>query len=241
MKTPAQHSFQTTRWTVVRRAVGSDDVAAGQALAALCDGYWYPIYAFMRRSGKSPHDAEDLTQGFFARLLGKHMLAAADPAKGKLRTFLLSCARNFLADEHDRANAQKRGAALLTSFDAVRAEERYAIEPADSVTPDRLFQRRWALTLLQHTLDTIAAEYAAEGKAELFAALQPFLGFVKGPAKTYEELVAELGTPVGTLKNQVYRMRVRWQKLLLDEVAATLDEPTEEEVRAELSELIGCV
>lgn len=241
MKTPAQPSFQTTRWTVVRRAVGSDDATARQALSALCDGYWYPIYAFIRRSGKSPHDAEDLTQGFFARLLEKEMLAMADPAKGKLRTFLLSCVRNFLADEHDRASAQKRGAALLSSFDAVQAEERYAIEPVDDLTPDRLFQRRWALALLEQTLETIAAEYAAEGKAELFAALRPFLGFGKGAAKSYEELVAELGVPIGTLKNHVFRMRERWRKLLLDQVAATLEEPTEEEVRAELSELIGCV
>ena len=214
---------------------------ARQALSVLCEGYWYPIYAFIRRSGKSPHDAEDLTQGFFARLLEKEMLATADPAKGKLRTFLLSCVRNFLADEHDRASAQKRGAALLSSFDAVQAEERYAIEPVDNVTPDRLFQRRWALALLEQTLETIAAEYAAEGKAELFAALRPFLGFGKGAAKSYEELVTELGVPIGTLKNHVFRMRKRWRKLLLDQVAATLDEPTEEEVRAELSELIGWV
>ncbi|EDY18630.1 RNA polymerase, sigma-24 subunit, ECF subfamily [Chthoniobacter flavus Ellin428] len=241
MKTPVPHSFQTTRWTVVRRAVGNDDAAAQKALSALCEGYWYPIYAFVRRSGKSPHDAEDLTQGFFARLLERDMLATADPTKGKLRTFLLSCARHFLADEHDRANAQKRGAGLISSFDAVQAEERYAIEPVDNLTPDRLFQRRWALALLEQTLETIAAEYAAEGKAELFAALRPFLGFGKGAAKSYEELVAELNLPIGTLKNHVFRMRERWRKLLLDQVAATLDEPTEEEVRAELSELIGCV
>jgi len=241
MKTPVPHSFQTTRWTVVKRAVGSDDVAAREALSALCEGYWYPIYAFVRRSGKSPHDAEDLTQGFFARLLEKDMLATADPTKGKLRTFLLSCARHFLADEHDRAGAQKRGAGLISSFDAVQAEERYAIEPVDNVTPDRLFQRRWALALLERTLETIAEEYAAEGKAELFAALRPFLGFGKSAVKSYEELVTELSLPVGTLKNHVFRMRERWRKLLLDQVAATLEEPTEEEVRAELSELIGCV
>src|SRR5260221_10821952 len=139
----ARHSFCTTRWTQVRRAVGSDDTAARAALAALCEGYWYPIYAFIRRSGKSPHDAEDLTQGFFARLVEKRVLAGADPTKGKLRPFLLACARHFLSDEHDRARAQKRGAALLPSFDAIAAEERYAIEPVDDLSPDRLFQRRW--------------------------------------------------------------------------------------------------
>jgi RNA polymerase sigma-70 factor (ECF subfamily) len=241
VKTPAPHSFQTTRWTVVRRAVGSDDAAAKQALAVLCEGYWYPIYAFIRRSGKSPHDAEDLTQGFFARLLEKDMLATADPLKGKLRTFLLSCARRFLVDEYDRASAEKRGAGLISSFDAMQAEERYAIEPKDDMTPDRLFQRRWALALLEQTLEMIAAEYATQGKAELFTALRPFLGFGKGVAKSYEELVTDLDLPIGTLKSHVFRMRERWRKMLLEQVAATLDEPTEEEVLAELSELIGWV
>jgi len=237
----APHSFRTTRWTTVRRAVGADDVAARQALAALCSGYWYPIYAFIRRSGKSPHDAEDLTQGFFVRLVEKSMLASADPAKGKLRTFLLSCVRHFLADEQDRAHAQKRGAALLTSFDAVEAEERYAIEPVDQLSPDRLFQRRWVLTLLEQTLHVLGEEFAAQGKAETFAALRPFLGFGTGVAKSYEELAPELGVPIGTLKNHVFRMRERWRELLLEHVAATLDEPTPEEIRAELSELLGCV
>ncbi|HEY3901466.1 MAG TPA: sigma factor [Chthoniobacter sp.] len=235
------HSFHTTRWTVVRRAVGNDDVAARQALAILCDGYWYPLYAFFRRSGKGAHDAEDLTQGFFVRLLEKEVLASADPEKGKLRTFLLSCARHFLADENDRANARKRGGGLLTSFDAVQAEERYAIEPMDDLTPDRLFQRRWALTLLDQTLQALGAEYVAREKGALFAALRPFLGFGTGVVKSYEELVAELGMPAGTLKNHVFRMRERWRALLLERVGETLDEPTPEQVRAELSELIGCV
>ncbi|MEP6671162.1 MAG: RNA polymerase sigma factor [Chthoniobacter sp.] len=237
----APHSFQTTRWTTVRRAVGSDDAKAREALATLCAGYWYPIYAFVRRSGKGPHDAEDLTQGFILRLLEKGILADADPAKGKLRTFLLSCVRHFLSDDHDRANAQKRGAAVTSSFDAVQAEERYAIEPMDELTPDRLFQRRWALTLLDQTLQMLATEYGAQGKADMFAALRPFLGFGTGAVKSYEELSPELGVPIGTLKNLVFRLRERWRALLMEQVAATLDDPTPEEIRAELSELIGCV
>jgi RNA polymerase sigma-70 factor (ECF subfamily) len=239
--TATPHSFCTTRWTTVRRAVGSDDTAARAALAALCEGYWYPIYAFIRRSGKSPHDAEDLTQGFFVRLVEKTVLAGADPAKGKLRTFLLACARHFLADEQDRAYAQKRRAALLTSFDAIAAEERYAIEPVDDLSPARLFQRRWALTLLDQALQMLTAEFAADGKAPLFAALRPFLGFGTGAVKSYEELAPELGLPIGTLKNHVFRMRKRWRELLLEQVAATLDNPTEDEIRAELSELLGCI
>jgi RNA polymerase sigma-70 factor (ECF subfamily) len=242
MHPPAEpHSFQTTHWSVVRRAVGGDDAAARQALAALCAGYWYPIYAFIRRSGKGPHDAEDLTQGFFARLVEKAMLASADPAKGRLRTFFLSCVRHYLADEQDRAAAQKRGATKLVSFDAVEAEERYAIEPVDDLTPDRLFQRRWALALLDQTLQTLGGEFAAQNKSALFTTLRPFLGFSPGKLKSYEELAPELGVPIGTLKNQVFRMRNRWRDLLLEQVSATLDDPTPEGIRAEVSELLGCV
>jgi len=237
----AQRSFQTTRWSVVRRAVGADDAKAAQALAALCEGYWYPLYAYVRRSGYSPHDAEDLTQGFFARLLEKNILAAADPEKGKLRTFLLACAGHFLADERDRAQAKKRGAGLLMSFDAAVAEERYAAEPADNLSPDRLFQRRWALTVLEYSLELLAEEFATNGKAEVFEMLRPFLGFGADPAQRYEEIAAKMATPVGTLKNQVFRLRKRWRELLFEQVSLTLDDPTPEEIKAELTELLGCV
>jgi RNA polymerase sigma-70 factor (ECF subfamily) len=237
----APQSFQTTRWSLVQRAVGPDDLAARAALAALCEAYWYPLYAFIRRSGKSPQDAEDLTQGFFARFVEKDTLAAADPAKGKLRTFLLACVRHYLADEHDRAQAQKRGPGLLTSFDAAQAEERYATELIDDLSPDRLFQRRWALTLVEETLRLLGEEFAGQGKGALFTALRPFLGFGTGAAKSYEELAPELGIPVGTLKNQVFRLRERWRDLLLEQVAATLRDPTPEEIRGELSELLACV
>jgi hypothetical protein len=152
-----------------------------------------------------------------------------------------SLVRHYLADEHDRAMAEKRGGGRVTSFDAIAAEERYAVEPVDLLTPDRLFQRRWALALLEQTLRSLEAEHVAAGKAESFAALRPFLGFGTGAAKSYEELVVELGVPLGTLKNQVFRMRERWRALLLERVADTLDEPTPEEIRAELSELLGCV
>ena len=226
---------------MVRRAVGADDAKAAQALAALCEGYWYPLYAYVRRSGYSPHDAEDLTQGFFARLLEKNILAAADPEKGKLRTFLLACAGHFLADERDRAQAKKRGAGLLMSFDAAVAEERYAAEPADNLSPDRLFQRRWALTVLEYSLELLAEEFATNGKAEVFEMLRPFLGFGADPAQRYEEIAAKMATPVGTLKNQVFRLRKRWRELLFEQVSLTLDDPTPEEIKAELTELLGCV
>lgn len=235
------HSFQTTHWSVVRQAVRDDNAAAKKALASLCEAYWYPLYAYFRRSGKSSHDAEDLTQGFFARLLTNETLAAADPEKGRLRTFLLACARNFLLDEHARATAQKRDESLLVSFDAIQAEERYTSEPQDLLTPDRLFQRRWALTILEESLKSMGEEFERRGQSAVFRELRPFLGFGTEPEKRYDEVSARLGVPIGTLKNQVFRLRERWRQLLFDHVGRTLADPTPEEIKAELSELLGCV
>jgi DNA-directed RNA polymerase specialized sigma24 family protein len=214
---------------------------AMQALTALCESYWYPIYAFIRRSGHAPPDAEDLAQGFFAWLLSHGALAKADASLGKLRSFLLTCVRRFLSDQHDRAMAQKRGAAVLTTFDAARAEQRYASEPVDQLSPDRLFQRRWALTIVDQGLTLLRQEFAADGKAGLFTALRPFLGFSSGPAGTYEEVAAALRMPVATVKSHVFRLRKRWRELIFEQVALTLDDPTPEEIRGELGELLGCV
>ncbi len=237
----APRSFQTTRWTIVRQAASSTDPAARQALATLCESYWYPVYAFIRRSGKGSHDAEDLTQGFFARLLEKRILATADPARGKLHSFLLTCVRNFIADEHSRDMALKRGADVIVSFNPAWAEESYAAEPVNDVTPDRLFQRRWALTVLDFSFQLLREEFAAAGKAALFDALRPFLGFGAEPEKQYEELSASLGLPMGTLKNHAFRLRQRWRELIFEQVAMTLDEPTSEDIKGELSELLACV
>jgi RNA polymerase sigma-70 factor (ECF subfamily) len=197
----APRSFQTTRWTLVRQATSSSDPAARQALATLCESYWYPVYAFIRRSGKGPHDAEDLTQSFFARLLEKEILATADPGKGKLRSFLLTCIRNFVIDEHARAAALKRGADMVVSLDRDWAEKFYATEPVDHLTPDRLFQRRWALTVLEFSFQLLREEFAAAGKAALFDALRPFLGFGSDPEKRYEEVCASAGASCSSNKS----------------------------------------
>lgn len=217
-------------------------MAAMLALEQLCNSYWYPIYAFIRRSGRSPHDAEDLTQGFFAKLLDKATLANADPAKGKLRTFLLTCVRRFMGDEMDKAMAQKRGARLLVSFNAEWAEERYAVEPVDDLTPDRLFQRRWALTVLEFSLQLLEEEHKAQGKAELFETLRPLLGFKKQTQTArYEDLAASLEMPVGTLKCHVSRLRDRWRVLLFEQVSMTIEEPSSDSIKAELAELLECL
>ena len=157
---PAGDLFATTRWSVVRRAVEEEGPAAGEALSHLCAASWYPIYAFIRRSGKSAHDAEDLTQGFFERLLEKNFFAAADRERGRLRAFLLTCVKRHLADEHDRAMAAKRGGGRVIVFSAATAEELYAAEPVDTLTPDRLYQRRWALNLIDATMTALRENYA---------------------------------------------------------------------------------
>ncbi len=225
----------------MRRASTTGAPDGARALSSLCDAYWYPLYAFVRRSGKNSHDAEDLVQGFFARVLEKNVLMHADERKGKFRTFLLACLRHYLSDERDRAGAQKRGAGVLSSFDSITAEERYAAEPPDDQTPDILFQRRWALAILEHTLRLVREKYANQGKTEVFEALRPFLGFGVEPEKDYQQVATALGLAVGTVKSEVFRLRHRWRDLLFEEVGRTLDNPTPDDIKAELRELIGAV
>lgn len=234
-------SFQTTRWSLVRRANGSVDEEAMQALTTLCEAYWYPVYAYVRRSGRSASDAEDLTQGFFARLLEKGTLTQADPAKGRLRTFLLTCLQNYLCSEHAKASAQRRGGNRISSFDQAWAEDRFAAEPADHLAPDRLYQRRWALTVLEFTLQLLEQEYGADGKRELFAALRPCLGFTKEKVPHYADIAARLGASEGAVRTHVFRLRQRWREILFQQVSITLDDPTSDEIKAELAELLECV
>jgi RNA polymerase sigma-70 factor (ECF subfamily) len=242
MPPASTQSFLTTRWSLVQQATTEDASVAIGALTTLCETYWLPIYAYFRRSGRSAHDAEDLTQGFFAWLLKHGALARADAGKGKLRTFLLTCAQHFMGDERDRAMAQKRGGgAVLLSFDPALAETRYAAETLDDLSPDRLYQRQWALAVLEQTLQLLEREYAADGKAEVFAALRPFLGFGAEGEQSYEEVAGALRLPLGTVKNRVFRLRQRWRELIFEQVSLTLAEATDEEVKAELSELLVCV
>lgn len=234
-------SFQTTSWSVVRQALSDNRSDSLEALSTLCKLYWHPIYAFIRRSGYPPHDAEDLTQGFFARLIEKRFLDAADEDRGKLRTFLLTCVERYLANEQERERALKRGGGRVISIDPQRAEAFLATAQQDNLSPDRYYQRRWAMTLLETTTELIRQQYAAEGKAELFASLSPYLGFSRGGETGYEEAAAKLSMPAATLRSHVHRLRERWRERLLQQVAATLDDPTSDNIKAELSELIGCV
>ena len=223
----ARSAFVTTHWSAVVSAGRNDTTRAGDALAKLCQTYWFPLYAYARRRGHSPEDAQDLTQEFFARLLEKNWVGDADQSKGRFRSFLLLAMNRFLSDEWDKARAQKRGGGVpLVPLQFDTAETRYGVEPADNVTPERSFERRWALTLLEDVLKRLQAEYEAEGKAALFAALNPCL-VGERTSQPYVELASKLGMNEGAVKSAVHRLRQRYRQLLRDEIAQTVADPAE--------------
>ena len=220
-KPVAAGCFDQTRWSIVVAAVGGDSTQARTALEQLCTTYWYPLYAFVRREGHAAHDAQDLTQEFFARLLEKDWLGSVDREKGKFRSFLLAAMRHFLANEWDRARAQKRGGGItLISIDDAEAERRYQDEPAEQVTAEQLFDRRWALTLLDRVLTRLAEEMAVAGRAAQFEALK---GCLTGErAAPYAAIALRLGTTEGAVKVAIHRLRDRYRTLLRDEIANTV-------------------
>src|SRR5439155_18998024 len=172
----AQAQFTTTHWSVVLAAGDSAVPGAREALDKLCLAYWFPLYAFVRRLGRSPADAQDLTQGFFAYLLEHHLVARADPQAGRFRSFLLASLKHFLAHEHERATALKRGGGQpVLSLDQFDPEERYALEPSDAATPDAIFDQRWALLQVEHALSRLRAEYSASGRGPLFDLLKDYV------------------------------------------------------------------
>jgi RNA polymerase sigma factor (sigma-70 family) len=233
---PAARRFATTRWSLVRAAGGSDSQARA-ALGQLCERYWYPVYAFLRRQGREPVDAQDLTQEFFARLIEKEWLVSVAPARGKFRAWLLASIRHFLTNEWNRERAQKRGGgAALLSLDATDAEGRYLYEPADPTDPTQLFERRWALTLLDDVLVRLQTEMEANGKTEQFAALKATL---TGGSIDYAETAARLRLSDGALRVAVHRLRERYRELLRTAVADTVDRP--DEVEDELRHLFSAL
>ena len=219
--------FCTTHWSVVLAAGRVDSTRARDALEKLCRNYWYPLYAFVRRLGHSPHDAEDLVQAFFARCLEKNYLGAADQAKGRFRSFLLIALKRFLANEWDKARTQKRGGgAQSISLDALTAEQRYALEPAEQLTADRLFERRWALTLLENVLARLREEQVAQGKNSAFELLKDSLTTGER-GMPYSDLAERLGLSEGAVKVAVHRLRQRYRELLEAEIANTVATPEE--------------
>lgn len=230
-----QAIFATTHWSVVKAAEGGDHPNAQAALERLCQTYWFPLYAYVRRRGHSPHDAQDLTQEFFARLLKHHWLAKADRSRGLFRTFLLMTIKRFLANEWDKIKAQKRGGAAHTiPLVLDSAEIRYAGELANTITPELEFERQWALTLLDKVLNQLREEYEQQGKGTLFEVLKPCL---VGPSEMqpYTTLAAQVGLSEGAIKVAVHRLRHRYRERLKEEIAGTVTTP--EEVEAELKHL----
>ena len=233
--------FVTTHWSVVLSARQRDSPQSAAALETLCRTYWYPLYAYVRRQGHSPPDAQDLTQEFFARLLQKDYLKAAAREKGRFRTFLLVALKRFLANEWDRVRAQKRGGGVLPlSLDTELAEERYRIEPVEGATADRIYERRWALTLLDRTMTRLREEFTGAGKAEEFKRLKACLTAERGDI-SYAEIAGALGQSEGTVRVAVHRLRKRFREVFREEIAQTVSsvEDIDEEVRYLMGVLAG--
>jgi RNA polymerase sigma-70 factor (ECF subfamily) len=221
--------FDPTHWSVVLEAAQSEAPGAVQALAELCTQYWPPLYAFARHRGHPPEDAQDLVQGFFERLIGSHGLSSVDRAKGRFRSFLLASFQNYTVTEIRRARREKRGGcAELIRLDWENAEGRLAFEPADRLTPETLYDAQWALLLLGRATEQLRQEHEASGKAQIFEALQGFLGD-EGPRAgvSYEEAARALRSSVAAVRTMVHRFRRRHGQLVRQEVARTVTDPVQ--------------
>ena len=235
----AQSWFVTTHWSVVLSAREKDSAGSEEALEALCRSYWYPLYAYVRRQGHGPHDAQDLTQEFFARLLRADYLKSVAREKGRFRTFLLVALKRFLANEWDRARAQKRGGGQAQmTLDTSEAETRYQVEPAARLDADRIYDRRWALTLLEQTMGRLRGEFAEAGRAKEFERLKIFLTADKGTID-YAALAMEFGQSEGALRVAIHRLRKRFRELFREGIAHTVSGP--EEAEEEMRHLLAAL
>jgi RNA polymerase sigma factor (sigma-70 family) len=229
-------AFATTHWSVVLTAQG-ESPAAQEALEKLCRMYWRPIYSFLRRQGVGPEEAEDITQGFFAQLLERRRFGAVRKEKGRLRSFLLASLKYFLADEHRRAMAIKRGSGLRPiPLEELRADERIEMEPADPVTPEMIYERRWASTVLERVLSRLKDEYRAAGNAALFDSLKQLLPDEPG-APSQADIAAHLGMTENAVRQAFHRFRQRYQLLMREEIAHTVATPGD--IEDELRHLIS--
>jgi len=233
--TPSRHrNFPTTHWTAVLSAATPGKAESRDALVALCENYWYPLYAFVRRRGYPREEARDLTQTFFVRILEGRYLNRADPAKGRFRSFLLSSFRFFLSDESDRVRAQKRGGGAPLPFEIRSGEDRFEREPRIDETPERIYERRWAHAILERVMKALRAEFAHHGRGDDFDKLK---GLLIGGDGSYADLALQMGTSEGALRVSVHRFRKRYRELFRSEIAATVADP--EEVDRELKFLVA--
>jgi RNA polymerase sigma-70 factor (ECF subfamily) len=232
-----RRAFETTHWSLVLSAGGPASVESKQALEKLCRAYWYPLYAHIRRKGYSATDAEDLIQEFFTRLLSRNFLNVADRNRGTFRSFLLGSLEHFLVREWTKARAQKRGGGqIIVSLEGMDAESRYLAEPKHEMTAERIFDRRWALTLLDAAMARLREECAAAGKADLLGKVGNALSGDRGDG-SYAAIAAELNTSEGAVKVAVHRLRKRFGELVREEIAQTVT--TSEEIDQELRALFA--
>jgi len=230
--------FEATQWSVVVSAGNQESPQAQQALAKLCQAYWYPLYVFVRRQGQRPEDAQDLVQGFFAKVIEKNYLADAEREKGRFRSFLLLALKRYMANEWDHARREKRGGGKeIISLDEQNTEMRYKTEPADEMSPEKAFERQWALTLLQQVLDRLSSEFTTAGKTALFEELKVFLN--GGKSGSYAEAGVRLGMSEGAIKVAVHRLRLRYRELLKLEIANTVSSP--EAIQDEIHNLFAAL
>ena len=221
--------FHTTRWSAVLLSAQSQAPGSQTALAELCRIYWYPIYSFVRRRGFRPEDAQDLTQGFFLHLLDHKALRQVSPVKGKFRSFLVASLQNYLSDEADRARCLKRGGNIeFVPLDVMSAEDRYRLAPLDFLTADKVFDARWAMTLLDVAMGRLQKEYAAQGKASIFETLKPFIDPINSEADlSYEQVANALQFSAGSVKKLIFRLRKQYASVLREEVGRTVSDPRE--------------
>jgi DNA-directed RNA polymerase specialized sigma24 family protein len=235
--------FRTTRWSVVLLSAQSQAPGSKAALAELCRLYWFPLYAFVRRRGYGPDDAQDVTQGFFLHLLDHKALVQVDPRKGKFRSFLLASIENYLSKERDRVHCLKRGGNIeFVPLNTESAEDLYRLEPADFLTAETIFDARWAITLLNEAMTRLRDEYAAQGKIASFHALKSFLDAINSEVPpSYDQVADQLRVSVGGVKTLIYRLRKRYTTLLREEVARTVSDPREigNEIQALCNALIA--
>jgi len=230
---PGRSGFPTTRWTLVVAAANPDRTEARSALVSLCEKYWYPLYAYLRRRGYPADQAQDLTQEFFVRVLEGRYLDRADPDTGRFRSFLMSSLKFFVADEEDRNRAHKRGGGALVPLEFSSGEERYQREPAHDETPERIFERGWALSVLEGVVERLRSEFVQHGRPEHFERLKVFLlGQSDAP---YASLAREMNTSEGALKVAIHRLRKRYRELFRQEIADTVVDPVD--VESELRHL----
>jgi RNA polymerase sigma-70 factor (ECF subfamily) len=232
-------SFPSSRWSLVARVGGTDPAQARRALTDLCTRYWYPIYVYIRRQVRTEQEAEDLTQGFFTHVLEREVIAAADPARGRFRSYLLTCCRNYLSNRRRAAKAQREGGNIvLLSLDFESAATRYAREPADPVDAESLYLRRWAFSLLDATFAALAAEYQEQGQGALYARLVPGLSGVADAAR-YADIGRELGVSENSVKKAAQRLRERFRDELRARIADTVDDPAH--IADEIRDLFAAV